>query len=102
MYYAAGWNMAGYSPEPDNIYVTEDWESAIAYLADTIDRWWDHDYDYLTDPEEKLATDARYLDVHAELHNMPAEGEYHAAVNDINGHWHHLWVVPTNEIPEDE
>ncbi len=102
MYYATGWNMGGYSPDPDHIYIPDDWQSAIKYLTDAIDIWWDQDYDYVTDPEEKLAIDARYLDVHTELHNMPAEGEYHAVINDINGYAQHLWIVPTDEIPDGE
>jgi len=97
--YAAGFNMGGYSADPDSIIITDDWQSAIHYLADTIDRWWDQDY-LMADGGPSEA-DTRYLDTHTELHNAPSAPEYHAVVNDARGYSWHLWVVPTDEPVDD-
>lgn len=100
--YAAGWNMGGYGAEPDNIWVTDDWQSAVTYLADTIDTWWNQDYWSLEPDAPAETVDARYLDIHTELHNMPTGPEYHGIVADQGGYAYHFWIVPTDEPMQDE
>lgn len=97
--YAAGWNLGAYSPDPDHVYITDDWQAAVTYLADTIDRWWDQDYDSGSETHDQV--DGRYLPIHTELHNMPTGPEYHGIVPDALGYDYHLWIVPTDE-PADE
>lgn len=97
--YAAGWNLGGYSPDPDHVYVTDDWESAVTYLAEIVDAWWDQEYDM--DNPDKDGIDGRYLPIHTELHNIPTGPEWHGSVPDHNGYGYHLWITPTDE-PVDE
>ena len=102
--YAAGWNMGGYSPDPDNIHVTDDWQSAVAYLSDTIGRWWDQDYDAIGElpwGETAEQVDGRYLGIHTALHNAPQPPEWHGKVTLANGYDWHLWITETDE-PADE
>lgn len=93
--YAAGWNMGDYSPDPDNVWVTDGFENAVAYLVDTVDRWWDSDYDTGDDP---ASIDGRYLDAHTELHNVGSvPTEVSVVVQDANGYDHYLWIMETKE-----
>lgn len=78
--WVAGWNMPGYLPESDPELFTE-WKDARAYLTETIDRFWDEDYDgigaptMMADPSDKEnairaargVIDARWLPVHTQL-----------------------------------
>jgi hypothetical protein len=50
MIYNAGWNMPGYLPETDP-ETCEDFDSAKGYLAATIERFRDSDYDVLDEDE---------------------------------------------------
>lgn len=99
--YAAGWNQVGYSPNPDHVYVTDDWQRAVEYLADTIERWWDEDYEMVA---EKVASresiDATYLDAHTALHNAPSGPEFSLVVHDRNGGPWTLWIQETEEPDE--
>lgn len=97
--YAAGWNMGGYSPDPDNIHITDDWQSAVTYLADTIDRWWDQDYDSGSETPEQV--DGRYLPIHTALHSAPQPPEWHGKVTLANGYYWYLWIAESDE-PADE
>ena len=98
--YAAGWNMGGYSPDPDNVWVTDSFESAVTYLADTVDRWWDSDYDLDDDPAD---IDGRYLTAHSELHNVgTVPRDIDVVVQDPNGYDHHLWIMATDQEVTDE
>jgi hypothetical protein len=103
--YVAGWNMASYSPDPDHLYITDTFASAIAYLADTVERWWDSDYmgpDADT-PEGREAIDGRYLTAHTELHNAGELGPtFQTVTYDANGYPYVFFVDVTEEdIPED-
>lgn len=55
--------MPGYLPESEP-FECETWEEAVAFLVDTIDRWWDEDYAASDDHEE---ADAAWLPIHSEL-----------------------------------
>jgi hypothetical protein len=98
--FAAGWNMAGYGAEPDNVWVFDSFESAIAYLVAEVEHWWDGDYMGDDDPAE---IDGRYLDAHTALHNAGTTGsEFSTVVHGANGYPTVLWVVPTDEPMEEE
>ena len=98
--WAAGWNMGGYSPDPDHVMVTDSFETAVAYLVDTVDRWWDSDYDT---GDDASTIDGRYLDAHTMLHNVGASpSEISVTVQDAGGYDYHLWVVPTSEPVDGE
>ena len=96
--YAAGWNMGGYSPDPDNVMVTDSFESAVTYLADTVEYWWDQDYEIADSGDARLRIDGRYLDAHTALHivgSVPTAVS--VVVQDANGYDYYLWIVETEE-----
>ena len=64
--FVAGWNNPGYLPETDPCYFDTAVE-ACRYLVDTIDRWWDDDYDTTDDDTEREAIDARWIGAHSQL-----------------------------------
>lgn len=74
--YTAGWNMPGYLPESEPATL-DTFNEAVAYLADTVSRFWDEDYDGVDGLEEPERTEAResvdgkWLPVHTDLHNSP-------------------------------
>lgn len=64
--WVAGWNMPGYSPDPDNVTAFDTWEEARDYLVETIDRFWDSDAGYA--PDSPLTTaDDRWLEIHTQM-----------------------------------
>jgi hypothetical protein len=62
--WTAGWNMPGYLPETDPETFTE-WKDARAYLIETIDRFWDEDYD--GGNHGRTASDEKWLHLHTQL-----------------------------------
>lgn len=87
--------MGGYSPDPDHVYVTDNYASAVVYLVDTLERWWDSDYD---SDDDKMTVDARYVSAHADLNNIgDSESELSVTVYDANGYAHYLWITQTDE-----
>lgn len=89
--YTAGWNMSGYLPETDPEHF-DTFAEAIAYLAETVERFWDQDTD------GDIDADARWLPVHTDLHNTatpPAEGLFLTCTGD--GHLA-FWIEPTGWI----
>lgn len=93
--WCAGWNMAGYGAEPDDVWVFDSFEDAIAYLVAEVEHWWDGDYMGEDDPG---AIDARYVTAHTDLHNAGTSGvEFSTVVHGANGYPTVLWVVPTDE-----
>lgn len=61
--YVAGWNSPGYLPESDPV-IFDDQTDAIRYLSETIDRFWDEDYD---GEEPHDAIDNRWIDLYSSL-----------------------------------
>lgn len=97
--YAAGWNMAGYSPDPDSVYITDSFSDAIAYLTDTVERWRDQDY-YGEDDAHVI--ELRYVDAERDFAN-PGDGpEFSTVVYDANGYGYSFWVQPTDQPLDDE
>jgi hypothetical protein len=81
--WVAGWNMPGYLPESGPT-LFDDWADARAHIVETIDRFWDEDYDTVglppimdrDDPEYKTQdqrqregrdkADAKWLEIHTQ------------------------------------
>lgn len=102
-HYAAGWNMASYSPEPDNIWITDSFESAVQYLVSEVEHWWDGDYMGQSEDESADDIDGRYLTAHADLHNAGTIGpEFSTVVYDPNGYPYTFWITETEEEMDDE
>ena len=102
--WVAGWNMAAYSPDPDVLYVARDWQDAIVYLTDTVERWWDDAYMGLPAFTEEAAEeiDARYLAIHTALHAANFGEEISEALIGDNGYPWVFFIHATDEEPEDE
>ena len=107
-YWVAGYNLSPYMPDPDNLFVTAEWSDALTYLVDTLERWWDQEYERVepdeigdSDAAARLEIDGRYLEAHTALHNAP-RGTVSVAVTNGRGYTEHLWIEPTDEKPEDE
>lgn len=66
--WVVGWNMPGYSPDPDNVTPYADWADARQHLVETCEHFWDQDAEHsdLDDADERA--DARWLPLHAALH----------------------------------
>jgi len=91
--YVAGWNMLGYSSDPDTLLITSDYYAAGEYLLDTLVEWSDHDSENEDDYDDDV-----YLSVVSELESQRASGaEIHVTYGD-----YHLWVTVTSEEPGDE
>ncbi len=83
--YTAGWNISGYLPETDPEHF-DTFAEAIAYLAETVERFWDQDTDF--------GVGTRWLPVHTELHNAatpPDGGTFLAYAGDLA-----FWIEPTD------
>jgi hypothetical protein len=87
--YTAGWNVSGYLPETAPQHF-DTFAEAIAYLAENVEVFWDHDSD------GDIAADLRWQELREELHNAtPAEGTFLACTGD--GHLA-FWIEPTGWI----
>jgi hypothetical protein len=104
--WAAGWNMGGYSPDPEHVMVTDDYSSACEYLLGELELWQDHDGHSWDDSTDRCSWDERvneYVSAVSDLEMMRASGaEVHVLVPDGNGYDYHMWVVPTNEPVDGE
>ena len=94
--YVAGWNMPGYLPESDPV-IFDNETDAIRYLSDTVDRFWDEDYEATESTWVSWNdVDAKWADVHS---NLPYEtAPFNIANND---HSLTFWVtvVPKSDYP---
>ena len=90
--WVAGWNMLGYSSDPDNLWITDNYYNAGEYLLETLERWSDHDCvdeDYNQDD---------YLATVTQLESQRTNGdEIHVTYGD-----YHFWVTPTNETIDED
>lgn len=90
--FVAGWNMLGYSSDPDHLWITRDYYAAGEYLLDTLERWSDHD------SESDEYDHDEYLSTVTQLEAQRTNGdEIHVTYGD-----YHLWVTTTSEEPDDE
>ena len=95
--WVAGWNMLGYSSDPDHLWITDSYYDAGDYLLDTLERWADHDATS-GEPDEMVEAHAEYLDAVTQLEAQRTNGdEIHVTYGD-----YHLWVTPTNEPMEED
>ena len=103
--YAAGWNMGGYSPDPDSVIVTDDYNYAVEWILENLERWIDQDGDSW-DTEDRCSWDKRndeYLLAVQTIEEQRANGvEVYAIMPDRNGYDHSLWVTITNEPIDEE
>lgn len=94
--YVAGWNTPGYLPETDPaIFDVE--TDAIRYLSDTVDRFWDEDYDASDGTRESWnEVDGKWRDVRS---NLPYEtAPFNIITNDRSlTFW--VTVVPRSDYP---
>ena len=106
-YWVAGYNLSPYAPDPDNLFVTGEWSDALTYLVDTLELWWDQEYE-LVEPDEFGSSDAdawaeidgRYLDAHTALHNASQGELVSVTITNNRGHIEHLWIGRSTEVPE--
>ena len=94
--YVAGWNMPGYLPE-SNPAVFEDEADAIRYLSDTVERFWDEEYDAPNGTWESWnGTEDKWQDIHS---NLPYEtAPFNITTNDRSlTFW--VAVVPRSDYP---
>lgn len=92
--YTAGWNIPGCLPESEP-QEFDTFSEAKAYLVDTVELFWDQDYDRVT-AGKREPIDARWLEVHTALHNAGAshdDGTQHFAQTTGDGHLH-FWITP--------
>lgn len=101
----AGWNLAPYSSDPDNLAVFARWEDAREYLRDSLDNWrdslaWGYSEDiYDNEAIERAGAsmDAAIDALDNLIPNMPGE----VFANDERGYtWPHF-ISASTERPED-
>lgn len=99
--WCVGWNMCAYSPDPDVLWVTDDYGAAVDYLLDTLERWFGQDGESWDDATDRCPWDQRndeYLSVVSEVEGQRVNGaEVSALFPERNGYDWHFWVVPTDE-----
>jgi len=88
--YVAGWNMPGYLPESEP-FTFDDPAEAIAYLVDTVERFWDQDYESVDTAGEKVIIDQKWIPVHTDLHSLLPVNAY---TGDMSLHF---WIMETTE-----
>lgn len=99
--WVAGWNMATYMPDPDNLAVFARWEDAREYLRESLESWhdslnWDvFDNEAIESAQESMNA---AMDALANLlPNMPGEV---FANDDLGNMWPHF-ISESMERPED-
>ena len=95
--YIAGWNIPGCLPESDPA-IFDNETDAIRYLTDTVERFWDEDYQAESTWENWDGTDDKWGDVFS---NLPYEtAPFNIANNDRSlTFW--VAVVPKSYLPYD-
>jgi hypothetical protein len=88
--YVSGWNMPGYLPESEPATFCDPAE-AVAYLVNTVERFWDQDYESAETSEERLGLDDKWLPVHTDLHTGLPVDSY---CGDMSLHF---WIMETTE-----
>ena len=102
--YIAGWNTPGYLPESGPMIFNNETD-AIRYLSNTIDRFWDDDYDAsptredrsaLRCIERRRAADEKWLDVFS---NLPYETAPFNITNNDRSLTFWVTIVPKPNLP---
>lgn len=104
MNWVVGWNMAGYSPDSDNVTVVAEWHDALNILRETVERAWDHEQDAVAafDEDGWDAVDGRYLDAHTEIHAATFGRPFATSVESGSEHGLPMmyWIEWTDEEPD--
>ena len=98
MLYAAGYNMFGHLPDENAFVEDVEWNDALMYLIDTIELWWDQDYEICETDEDRLAVDATYLEIHTLLNSCTPNEEVYIKVVDGNDNTWSFWIVKAPEF----
>ena len=98
MNYATGWNMGGYSPDPDHVWITDNALDAAYYLLDAIERHADAD---LGDDEGERYDRGLGLIDRFIAAGCPG-GEFDVAIPDERGYDWHYWITTTDEPIDEE
>ena len=93
--YIAGWNIPGYLPESDPA-IFDNETDAIRYLSDTVDRFWDEDYEAGTTEENRGEADVKWIDVYS---NLPYETAPFNIRNNDGSLTFWVTVVPKSDLP---
>ena len=93
VFYVAGWNIPGCLPENEPA-IFDNETDAIRHLSDTVNRFWDDDYE--REDESHETADNRWLDTFS---NLPYEtAPFNIANNDRSlTFW--VTVVPKSDLP---
>ena len=95
MSYIAGYNMPGCLPEESAHIEDADWHEALQFLVDTIELWWDQDYEICETSKDKLVVDGKYLEAHASLNSATSFQEFHILLTDGNDTPWEFWITET-------
>ena len=103
--WVAGWNMATYSPDPDNLAVFARWEDAREYLRESLKHWKDSlDYGYSEDAYDNQGIENSQCSIDAAIdaldNLLPNMAGAVFADDDRGNMWPHF-ISESMERPED-
>jgi|SRR5690625_227450 len=91
--YAAGWNMAGYSPNPDNVEEFRTRADALAYILGELDYFTESaEIECVNDDEKQGSFDAQLGLARADLKTQDS-----VTVSDYDDARHVFWLMPIGE-----
>lgn len=91
--YAAGWNMAGYAPNPDIVAEFRTREDALAYLLEELDYFTESaEIECYHDDEKQGSFDAQLELARADLKTVDS-----VTVSDYDDARHVFWLMPITE-----
>lgn len=95
--FVAGWNQPGYMPNPDDMWVQDDFQEAVTYLRQQIDHWWDGDYMAHSEMGGTSVIDARYQRAEAALVSATQAPVSALVYNDRGEVDYVLWIDKAEE-----
>lgn len=91
--YATGWNMSGYSPNPDIVAEFRTREDALAYLLEELDYFTESaEIECVNDDEKQGSFDAQLELARADLKTQDS-----VTVSDYDDVRHEFWLMPITE-----
>src|SRR5690625_5100071 len=91
--YAAGWNMAGYSPNPDNVEEFRTRADALAYILEELDYFTESAEIECDHDDEKTGS----FDAQLELARADLKTQDSVTVSDYDDARHVFWLMPITE-----